>query len=282
MLKVRSFLQFSRMLSNKPAKYVKKQFDDIAKYGTTGKYPNVSDDILEKYTPFRRLSKKKCTLSEPEYFINKFEKESTNELPPLWSKMSEAEKVDFIVKNRYERLVSNKIMDDIKNSRVENSFILSTDGKIKYAGTLNSSTHCCMPPKLAKNSITIHNHPKQFVANRVWNYSELDQVNKNSRPFSMSDLAHAIGRNTKKAYVVDSHGTKFSFIPKYDYQKHGDLDFYAYSLYEDLADIQKNAFNGTRSIEDAFKMNYLKGIKRVRSDVHEFKILNFFDNFDSF
>ena len=282
MLKIQTFSAFIKSFSNKPEKYLKKQFDDIHRFGTARKYPNVNDDVLEKYTPFRRLTKKKCSLSDSKYFINKFEKEHKNEFPSLWNKMSDEDKIDFIVKNRYEKLVSNKIMNDIKNSRVEKSVILSADGKIKYFGTYNSSTHCPMPSDLAKNSITIHNHPRQFVANDVWDYSELCEVNKNSRPFSLTDFVNNVKRGVKKAYVVDSKGTKFSFIPKYEYRKHGNLDFYTSSLKDDLSFIQNNAFNGQRSIEEAFKINYLQGINRIKKDGHEFKILNFFDNFDSY
>lgn len=133
----------------KPNNYLLKQFNDIKLFDFARKFPNVSDNILDKYTPYRRLSNKPSALSDNKYFIDKFEKDATNELPKIWHKMTDSQKVDFIVKNRYEKLVSNKIMNDIKNSKVENSFILSTDGKIKYYGTSNSSTHCPVPSDLA-------------------------------------------------------------------------------------------------------------------------------------
>lgn len=267
-------------LSQKPASYVQKQVRNIELFGKTREYPNVSSDILDKYTPFRRLSKQKCSLSDSEYFIKKFEKEYAVEIPIKWTKMSEAEKVDFIVKNRYEKLLSNKIMNDIKNSRVEKSFILSTDGKIKYSGTYNSSTHTPMPEELATDSVCIHNHPVQFVQNSVWSYSELPQVNANARPHSISDMVHAIRRSVKKSYVVDSKGNKFCFLPSNKYI--GNREGYCDNLHKDLSLIQRDAFNGNCSIEEAFRKNYSKGIKRVRADGHIFKILNFFDNFDKF
>lgn len=164
---------FFNSYSRKPNNYLLKQFNDIKLFDFARKFPNISDDILDKYTPYRRLSNKPSALSDNKYFIYKFEKDATNELPKMWNKMTDIQKVDFIVKNRYEKLVSNKIMNDIKNSKVENSFILSTDGKIKYYGTNNSSTHCPVPPDLAKDSVVIHNHPKQFIDNSFWSYSDL-------------------------------------------------------------------------------------------------------------
>ena len=93
---------------------IEKQAKNIECFGKARQYPNVKAEVLEKYTPFRRLSKKPCTLSDSEYFIDKFEKECRGEIPKLWGDMSNEQKVDFIVKNRYEKLVSNKIMNSIK------------------------------------------------------------------------------------------------------------------------------------------------------------------------
>ena len=274
-LRLKSFSEFSNLFRGKPAKYLAKQYNDIRIFGTARQYPNVSDAVLNKYTPFRRLSKKPCTLSDSNYFIDRFEREATSELPSLWSSMTKEAKVDFIVKNRYEKLVSNKIMNDIKNSKVEKSFILSPDGKIKYYGTYNSSTHCPVDPVLAKDSIFIHNHPRQFVQNNVWSYADLPQVNANSRPFSISDTVNGIARRVKKEYVVDAKGVKFQFIPNYKKVDKLGSDFYIQGLYDDLHQIQANAFNGTRSIEEAFSKNYTKGIHRLKQDGHDFKILNF-------
>ena len=276
-LRLKSFADFSKLFKGKSLKYLTKQYDDIQRFGTSRQYPNVSDEILNKYVPDRRLSKKPCSLRHPAIAISKFEQDSANELPSLWATMSEKAKVDFIVKNRYEKFVSNRIMNDIKNSRVEKSFILSTDGKIKYAGTLNSSTHCKVPPDLAKNSIVIHNHPVQFVQNNTWTYANLPQVNANSRPFSATDLVNAILRGEKKSYVVDAKGIKYQFIPNYkNVDKLGE-DFYAQSLYDDLCNIRVNAFNGTRNIKDAFSLNYTDTVKRLKQDEHDFKILNFWE-----
>lgn len=279
-LRLKTFTEFTKVFKGKPLKYLSKQYDDILRFGSARQYPNVSDDILEKYTPFRRLSKKNCSLSDPKYFINKFERESLNELPAQWKQMSEEVKVDFIVKNRYEKLVSNRIMNGIKDSRVENSFILSTDGKIKYAGTENSSRYCTVPSDLAKNSICIHNHPIQFTENSFWSYADLPQVNANSRPFSNGDLINNIVRRSKKAYVVDAKGVKFQFIPNYQNVDILGEDFYIKSLQDDLYRIQANAFNGERNVENSLRTHYKGVINRIKKE-HDFKILNLFE-FDKF
>ena len=276
-LRLKTFTEFSKIFKGKSLKFLKKQYDDIQLFGSSKQFPNVSDDVLNKYTPDRRLSKRPCSLRHSVDAISKFERESANELPSLWLTMSEKEKVDFIVKNRYEKFVSNRIMNDIKTSRVETSFILSVDGKIKYAGTNNSSTYCTVPLDLAKNSIVIHNHPKQFVQNNTWTYADLPQVNANSRPFSATDLVNAIARREKKSYVIDAKGIKYQVIPNYKNVDRLGEDFYTQSLYDDLCGIRVNAFNGTRSIEDAFSLNYTDTVKRLKQDEHDFKILNFWE-----
>ena len=272
-----TFKAVQNLLRFKPAKYANRQLSDVLKFGRTRQYPNVNEEILEKYTPFRRLSKKKCTLSDSSYFIQRFEQESPLEIPKMWEKMSEADKVDFIVKNRYERILSNKIMTDIQSSKVEQSFILSTDGKIKYYDTVNSSKICYIDNRLLKDSVHIHNHPIQFINKEgCWEYSDLAQVNANSRPFSEPDIIEAIRSRAKKAYVVDAKSIKFQFIPR-----QGNSAFETRCLKEDLIYIFNRAFDGTRPVEEAFRKNYIDFIKRIKQDGHNFKILNFWE-FDRF
>ena len=279
-LKPKTISEFFKYFSGKPTKYLKKQYENIQTFGVTRQYSGVSDQILDKYTPYRRLSKKKCTLSDSNYFIRKFETESSREIPKIWDKMSEHDKIDFIVKNRYERLVSNRIMNDISKSKVEKSFVLSTDGKIKYYGTYNSSTHCPVPTDLAKDSICIHNHPIQFTANGWWTYSDLNKVNRNARPFSAPDFANCIWRGAKKTYVVDSKGVKFQFIPNYEIPKAMGIDFYTSNLRNDLYQIQLNSFERFNDVEQALSDAYTGMVKRIKQDGHDFKILNFFEKFD--
>ena len=57
-LRLKTFSEFSKIFTGKPAKYLAKQYDDIQRFGTARQYPNVAEEVLNKYTPFRRLSKK--------------------------------------------------------------------------------------------------------------------------------------------------------------------------------------------------------------------------------
>lgn len=256
----------------KPKRYIERQFIDISKFGTAKEYNNVPAEIVEKYTPFRRLSKKTCKLSDTDYFIKKFEKESPNEFPPLWSKMNNSEKIDFIVKNRYERLVSNKIMNSLKTSRTEKSFGITTDGKIAFYDTINSSRHC---PTINNNKlISIHNHPIQFGSQ----YSQIDyqQINKNSHSFSCGDIINGLDR--PKNYVVDMHRNKFMLIPNKTLQKRLDFNDYRQMLADDLEDITMYSYNNTDNIADAIKLARNKYIERIKKDGHTFKFLNLFSS----
>ena len=280
LLRLKTFSELKNLLPNKPLKYITKQYKDIQTFGSTHQYPNVSEDILEQFTPFRRLSKKTCSLSDSKYFIEKFENECKNELPKLWDKMSDENKVDFIVKNRYEKLVSNKIMNTIKDSRVENSFVLSTDGKIKFHGTNNSSTQVKVPQELLKDSITIHNHPLQFVANNTWSYSDLPIVNSINKPFSSADYVIDIANRTKKSYVVDHLGRKYEFIPKQDIVPEGYENlrpFVAMNLEDALDEITHKALSTTDSLKKGLMNAYQGYINKIKQDGHSFKILNLFE-----
>ena len=94
--------------------YSQRQATDIAKYGEKQiERIGVTDEILQKFTPHRRLSNKPCTLKNPKdykYYISKYEKEMGEEyLPKDWVSLNDAQKYDFIVKDRYSRLVSKKL-----------------------------------------------------------------------------------------------------------------------------------------------------------------------------
>ena len=258
--------------SQKPQKFLAKQVRDIEIFGTNHyRDGNVPAEIIEKYTPFRRLSKKKCTLSAPEYFIEKFEKENKSEIPILWKKMSEAQKVDFIVKNRYEKLVSNKIMNDISKSRVEESFGLTTDGQIRYYGNLHSSRHCPSPED--KNLISIHNHPFQF--GNDYSIKEYSTINRGFHPFSQNDILHSIRR--PKAYVVDMNGNKYCFVPDKKLQNPFKVDDYINELAVDLDEITSKNINKYANISDAIKYSRVGYINRIKQDGHDIKQLNLFD-----
>ena len=175
----------------KSVKFMQRQTKDIQLFG--GKNLDrvgVSDEMLEVLTPFRRLSNKKCTLSDPKYFITKFEKElGTSRLPQNWQKMSEAEKVDYIVKDRYSRLVADNIMNNLKNEPIEHHFSLNQDGDIISHDIGNETSvqlqndkrligYDIMNILLGKTekrakAIDIHNHPMSDEGGRFSDISDI-------------------------------------------------------------------------------------------------------------
>ena len=70
-----------------------RQSEDIAKFGekTVTRTSDVKEEVLAVFTPFRRLSKKPCVLSDNKYFIDKFEKTTQIDLPKqdMWESLSE-------------------------------------------------------------------------------------------------------------------------------------------------------------------------------------------------
>lgn len=67
------------------SKYLVRQAKQVATFGEkTVERNGVTKEILDDITPFRRLSGKKGTLSDPKYFIEKFENETgSNFLPQM-------------------------------------------------------------------------------------------------------------------------------------------------------------------------------------------------------
>ena len=200
----------------KTSKYLQKQADDIVKYGEkTVLRENVSETLLDKYTPFRRLSQKPCTLSDPKYFIEKFEKNMGKDFLPLdWGSLSEAQKVDYIVKDRYSKLVSHKIMNNIKGEEVENLFSLNKSGDI--IGYSKGVVDGVGTSIIDDTAIAIHNHPAA-----IW-YEPLEFKAAGYPKFfdghSKGDIGTSVSYNVK-SYVVDSLGNKFLFEPVQNFSK---------------------------------------------------------------
>ena len=199
----------------KSLKFLSKQADDIARYGKNNvERVNVSDKMLDTFTPFRRLSKKTCTLSDPKHFITKFEDEIGQDFLPLnWSKLSEVQKVDYIVRDRYSKLVSYKIMNEIKHEPIEHGFALNPKGDIvHYSG--GNTTHCSI--RVPENGISIHNHPG---TERMLDRDEIELLQKyrptslHSVPQGGEDLMESYKLGEKAGYVVDSLGNKFVTEP---------------------------------------------------------------------
>ncbi len=205
-------------LISKSARYISRQADHIAKFGErTIIRDGVSEDMLERIVPFRRLSNKPGTLSDPKHFISRFEQETgSNFLPKNWVNLSECEKVDYIVKDRYSRIVSNKIMNGIKNEDTEHLFCLNPDGDIVHYS--HGDRGFCSNFGVAGGT-SIHNHPGYLKTE--YSDVELEYIMKNCPervegivPFSDSDILTALGKSEKAAYVVDSQGHKFLFKPR--------------------------------------------------------------------
>lgn len=100
------------------------------------------------------------------------------------------------------------------------------------------------------------------------------QVNQPFKPFSSADIVNNIARGSKKAYVVDSFGGKYEFIPNYSNKNFQGLFF----LKSDLDDITHSAFAKSKNISEAFKNMYNGFIERIKQDGHSFKFLNLFEN----
>lgn len=197
-------------------KYATRQAKNIVQYGEkevarTG----VTDEILDSITPFRRLSERKCTLTDPKYFIEKFEKETgTDFLPQNWSSLSIEDKVDYIVKDRYSKLVSHKIMGKIKAEPEEHLYLLNKDGDIVHYS--KGDMGFCESTAV-KDGTSVHNHPGYLLT--AYSPDELKHIErlfpdrlKGVTPFSDSDITCALRAN-ETAFVVDSQGHKFMFKP---------------------------------------------------------------------
>ena len=228
--------EIASAIKPKSAKFLSKQAKDIEIFGEKEVFRvGVTDDMLQAFTPFRRLSKRTCSLSDPKYFIEQYEK-STKVLPPNWEKLTEAQKVDLIVKERYEQLVANKIMNSIKNEQVEHSFSLAADGEIlshdigndirvdnvngkKREDVLNMCKKFGLDIKGSEytphSDVHVHPHGIFSLPEDVKEFlqSKNIKVPKSYAPFSDGDLRKYCGWG-EIGYVIDSSGNKFKFVPR--------------------------------------------------------------------
>ena len=204
--------------------YEQKQAIDIAKYGEKQvERVNVTKNMLQEFTPHRRLSNKPCALKNPkeyEYYISKFEKDIGEEfLPKDWDKLTDAQKYDFIVKDRYSRLVSNKIMKSIQNESIEHAFYLDKNGEIvgHAEGEIGSVFDISMLFKIRPN-IHIHNHPNCGINDKcIYDYILTKHPKyKLKSPFSGDDIAIYL-KNGQTGYLIDSTGNIYCYRPKSQY-----------------------------------------------------------------
>lgn len=206
-------------IMSKGIRYLGRQKTDILKFGEEiVERKGVSEKMLDYLTPFRRLSKKPCTLSDSNYFIKKFETEIGKDyLPKNWSALPEAEKVDYIVRDRYSKLLSSKIMSNIQNESTEHIFALDARGNLtSYAK--GSETHCTA--FIPKDGISIHNHPGFIKHNGYLDDEEIALLRK-YKPEALPSVAHGgediravFASGERASYVVDSSGNRFLLEPK--------------------------------------------------------------------
>jgi len=232
------------------SKYLARQARDIAIYGEkkVTRTSDVTENLLEKFTPHRRLSKKPCTLSDNQYFLDKFESSTKEGLPKVdnWDSLSVEEKIDYIVKSRYRSLLANKIMDAVKHKPIEHNIMLSENGEI-LSHNIGDSKHVNIENavKLAEELYEkriklekkggkfihieaetavdgIHNHPECYPEitsgmNKKTKdfFKEFFGIKPEAEvnPISIKDIIGDVKRITN-AFVVDSGGHKFKFIPK--------------------------------------------------------------------
>lgn len=246
-------------IATKSVRYLAKQSKDIVKFGEKRIVrQGVTDQMLDTLSPFRRLSAKPTTLSDPKYFIQKFETETGEKFLPLnWANLSEVEKVDFIVKDRYSKLVSHKIMGNIKSEKAEHFYSLDSEGNIVFYKKGNK-THCS--GEVPVDGSTIHNHPG-FQREHM-DLDAIESVQKH-KPELLGSIAHggediksAFLSGERRSYVVDAMDNRFLLEVPIDIRTAKPLDKLSTSV-EPMGYINKGdnvtlfAFNKIRPEKDS-------------------------------
>lgn len=249
-------------------KFLARQAKQVSQYGAKNKVcrVGVSDEMLNVFTPFRRTSNKPCMLSDNKWFIKHFEQTRGRAyLPQNWSTLSEAEKVDYIVKDRYQSLVGNKIMNVIKDEPVEHSFGISKNGEIIFhdfgeiskAETKQFNNYLdfqsCLKAANIKSiecadiGMHIHNHP-DFHGVHVKDTTAVGSS------FSGNDMYNFMLFDVQ-GRVVDSLGHKFSFIPK---KKNAKDHSVAESIMRYFNNIWDNKIFAKKEVEELVSKNKQK------------------------
>ena len=224
-------------------RYLERQNKDIEQYGkhkVTRK--GVNKSVLDKYTPYRRLSNKPCSMSNPDYYIEKFGESTKESLPFLkdWDELSKEEKVDYIVKARYRRLIAHRIMSDNQDKTIERGYSIGENGSIM---SVDVGTKTEIYPKnyIAVHSktkgerafveffsshfahiasempaTTVHNHPHQMDNGALLRCIFLNKSGEDTppaNPFSMKDISASVKRENEM-YIIDESGNRYNFVPK--------------------------------------------------------------------
>jgi len=217
---------------NTQSNYFLKQKSDIAKYGKKAnvKRFGVPFAIVQEITPYRRLSNKPIKFSDSKYFIERYEKQNPqiSSYVEDWDTLSNEEKVNYIVKERYSELIIHKIMNlKLKGLFQEFEYALNMDGEIisldigkKESVTpknyrrwfYNAIDNELLDEKML-TSRTVHNHPSilsgypEYIAKQY--PSDIDKVGS---PFSDLDIANCY-RTGHISYVIDSYNHRYKYTP---------------------------------------------------------------------
>lgn len=211
--------------------YTQRQKADIEKYGKKNPYNyNVPNDTLQLLTPHRRLSLKPCSLSDPNYFIKKFEQSTDSKfLPNCWAALDEKQKINYIVKKRYRGLVANKIMNHLKDKDETYIYGLDYNGDIV---TIDSGKQKKLIPdcQLKRDMITteLHKNDMKSISTSVVNHpfggsyfgdafldilKDADGINLlKTSPFTFYEI-HRFIKTDQEAYLIDKSGNRYHFQP---------------------------------------------------------------------
>lgn len=202
--------------------YRERQEADILKYGAkkrTVPLEGITEEEINEITPHRRLSAKGNTLSDPEWFVKNYEKETGEEYLPIWWEcVSPNYRADYVVRQRYYSLLANKIMKKIQKEPVEHSYQLY-DGEI--VGHAIGDSHS-VNYKNSHVDVDIHNHPITGPLDTCKNkelaeFTEFlcPEIRTAHVPHSGQDIISSVKERTD-SYVIDSNGGRFVFSPKKD------------------------------------------------------------------
>ena len=240
----------SQKIVNSANRYLRNQQQDIAAYGQkVVDRVGVKKEFIQEFTPNRRLSRKPSgtNMSDPDWFLKEYESAVKQDLNLIveWDNLSVEEKLDYIVKFRYRRLVANKIFNKIKNEGKEHHFLLGENGeiiaydkgnvysvKLKNCDKRFESTYD-ERKRLDDKSVrfahiqaelpvlSIHNHPIEYddiLFDMEPNYRKIMEeafgISKKSviDPHSTTDVINCCLRQVNGA-IVDQNGNKFFFYP---------------------------------------------------------------------
>ena len=240
----------SATIDKNVSKYLLNQKRDIQIYGEkVVERIGVKKEHISAFTPHRRLSQKPGgqNLSDPDWFLKNFEQAAKKDVNLLveWENLSVPEKLDYIVKHRYRKLIANRIFNATKDEKREHHFLLGENGEIisydKGSAFRVSLKNCDKRTELLYDKrneldnkgtefahiqaempvLSIHNHPIEYndiLFDMEPQFREIMEtsfnINKKSvvDPFSITDIINCCFRQINGA-VVDQNGNRFFFYP---------------------------------------------------------------------